>query len=627
MAGTFEEMSIGTKLAVSFAAVLFLTTCLGIISYFTLNGLVNESIPELEIDGKIAVSILQMRRYEKDFLMEDSKSQKFFASGKSQYIDTFEGYYTQAMKNIALLRTIREKKGDKEGAYRVDELKRLLVEYRTKFYAYELKVREKGDAGYGIVAKMAAKRAMLDGNLGAIQDPDANIIYARSELHRAQGIESLYLSKADISLQEPFHSAMDSVMAAIANSAAGKETKDALIFGAKSYAEGFDEVAAIDRQIGLNLYDGMIREYKVPVHSIDPLIEKDMQEVWDSIDRSSRAATYTVLFSALALLGLIIVLDVLILGSITRSLARTAGRVESASHQMFATADGVNTATMSVNRTMQEISRGTEGQSRELLESSRLMHDANTTTKDMAANIENITAEAQGVAQRAQEGGESAQRARQSLGEISSSIGESALSIKELQKVSVEIGDMSDTINELAEQTNMLALNAAIEASRAGDAGKGFTVVSDEVRKLADQSSDATEQIKKLLRQVQATADGAAQTIDRGTKRIDAGRVIVGEALESLQSINSSVKQISAKISTLGTAAQENALKIDKCTANISEVAAIAERTAVGSEEVCASSEHMAQAMKDVVVSAKQLEDEVRALQRLLGTTGRGNGR
>lgn len=238
------------------------------------------------------------------------------------------------------------------------------------------------------------------------------------------------------------------------------------------------------------------------------------------------------------------------------------------------------------------------------------------------------------------------QRSIEGLNSIQSAVSDTAEKISELGKQSQQIGEIVEVIDDIAEQTNLLALNAAIEAARAGEQGKGFAVVADEVRKLAERSGKATKEIAALIASIQSGTGKAVNSMALGTQEVDRGVSVVNEAGEALGAILRVVEKVRtevgavvqavdqiandidevskatetvAAISEQNTAAtQEMAAGSDEVSASIANIAAIAQESAAATEEVSASTEEMNASTEQIAASAQALSMMAQQLQEVI---------
>jgi len=180
-----------------------------------------------------------------------------------------------------------------------------------------------------------------------------------------------------------------------------------------------------------------------------------------------------------------------------------------------------------------------------------------------------------------------------SIQRLAAEIDQSVEVINQLAADSASISRVLDVIKGIAEQTNLLALNAAIEAARAGEAGRGFAVVADEVRSLAQRTAESTEQIHGLIAKLQQTAEGAVSAMEVGRRQADEGVERVLLADQALSGISDSVANIADMANQIAAAAEEQSAVAEEINRNIATIAQLADQTSDEAQRTAQLSEEL----------------------------------
>ena len=222
---------------------------------------------------------------------------------------------------------------------------------------------------------------------------------------------------------------------------------------------------------------------------------------------------------------------------------------------------------------------------------------------------------AKSVEQIAGEGKSAVEGAVEQMSAIAESTAASAEVIRKLADRSAEIGNISSTIAGIAEQTNLLALNAAIEAARAGEAGKGFAVVADEVRKLAEGSNIAAQKIAELITKVNEDTENAVLEMQKGTADVESGKTVVAAAGSSFENITAAVSDLTNHAEDILADAQKASQRIDKLVASMDELDQSSKDVSAETESVSAATEEQSASIDEVATASKKLSELAEELQ------------
>ena len=222
------------------------------------------------------------------------------------------------------------------------------------------------------------------------------------------------------------------------------------------------------------------------------------------------------------------------------------------------------------------------------------MEEMSATVIEVAKNSQQASESARSAHETAARGGDVVGQAIEAMKEVAESTTVSAVTVKSLGKRSEDIGSIVSVINEIADQTNLLALNAAIEAARAGEQGRGFAVVADEVRRLAERTSKATKEISGMITAIQEETGKAVGAMNSGVSRVENGVKLANQAGEALHQIVSGVENVSEMIGQIATSAEEQSATTDEITQSMDSIAGVAVANVGSIAEVSHATEDLA---------------------------------
>jgi methyl-accepting chemotaxis protein len=207
------------------------------------------------------------------------------------------------------------------------------------------------------------------------------------------------------------------------------------------------------------------------------------------------------------------------------------------------------------------------------------------TSGDIAHNCQMAAEGAQRATQAASDGAGVVERTVAVMGQIALKVQESAKTVESLGAKSDQIGAIIGTIEDIADQTNLLALNAAIEAARAGEQGRGFAVVADEVRDLAVRTTRSTQEIGEMIKTIQKETKGAVAVMEQGVKQVKSGTVEAAKSGEALQDIQAHVNDVALQVNQIATAAEEQTATTREISSNMLQITEVVQQTSRGAHE------------------------------------------
>ena len=295
------------------------------------------------------------------------------------------------------------------------------------------------------------------------------------------------------------------------------------------------------------------------------------------------------------------------LREIVTDVRETSSLVSSTSDNLASISEEMNATTEEVSTAIQKIAAGAQRQAERIKEVVKIVGDQLTSVEQVVSSSESAADASTKASEVAQKGGDSAQIALQKMREIQAVVDGATEIVRKLGERTKEIHQIVNVITNIAQQTNLLALNAAIEAARAGEHGRGFAVVADEVRKLAEGSGRAAAQISVLVDQIDMETRKAVDQMESGAKDVSTGATVIDSALASLEDIAATIEETAAMVQEITAATEEQKASAEKIVKAVDEVAKVAEDTSAASEQTAISTESLTASMQEMTSSAQEL--------------------
>jgi len=265
----------------------------------------------------------------------------------------------------------------------------------------------------------------------------------------------------------------------------------------------------------------------------------------------------------------------------------------------------VASASEELSAQIDESSRGSEQQSRRVSETATAMEEMNATVLEVAKNASQAAHTAIEAKHKAEDGASIVKQVVRGISQVQAEALNMKTDMTDLGRQAQGIGQIMSVISDIADQTNLLALNAAIEAARAGEAGRGFAVVADEVRKLAEKTMSATKQVGDAIRGIQDGTQKNVVNVDNAVRKIDEATSLAGKSGEALGEIVSLVELTTDQVNSIATASEQQSAASEQISRSIEDVNRISSETA--------------DAMRQSALAVGELSDQALALKGLVG--------
>ncbi|WP_394129072.1 methyl-accepting chemotaxis protein [Shewanella maritima] len=455
--------------------------------------------------------------------------------------------------------------------------------------------------------------------------------------------EKDFMLRRDAKYVDRFNNNIDGLQQAIVNSELPRHVISELQQKVAQYQKDFNSLVEKETQLGLTENDGKLGELRTAIYRTDADIEIIREQTLSEIEDAERNST---------IMGIVIFIIISIpMGIFTfyiiRSIIRPVEEITAVISQIESTKNlslrcdesgkdelssiardlnmmlssfqgliiQVNESVSAMHHSSHELSKNattaSEGVFRQLNETSMVataVTEMGATIDEIAKNTELAASKASQAHDNADHGQRGVEQTISKIGQLANQLNDSSQVVAELEKDSETIGSVLDVIRGIAEQTNLLALNAAIEAARAGEQGRGFAVVADEVRSLAMRTQESTEEISGIISNLQARTHSIVQLMDTSKTQGSESAEQAAQAGTLLAQINDDVTNIMDMNTQIAAAIEEQSMVAAEVNKNVVVISDIAEETSQAAEENAAASEDMrqrAQVLSDAVSQFK----------------------
>lgn len=281
------------------------------------------------------------------------------------------------------------------------------------------------------------------------------------------------------------------------------------------------------------------------------------------------------------------------IGKLFAGFNKAVGNVGNLLSQVDEAVQATASASSEISSSSEEMAAGAQEQSSQTTEVAGAVEQMTKTIMETTKNASSASEAAKNSGVIAKEGGKVVSETIEGMNRVAEVVKKSAETVQALGKSSDQIGEIVQVIDDIADQTNLLALNAAIEAARAGEQGRGFAVVADEVRKLAERTTKATKEIAAMIKQIQKDTEGAVVSMKLGTEEVEKGKALADKAGQSLKQIITGAEEVVDMVTQVAAASEEQSSAAEQISKNVEGISNVTRESAAGVQQIAHASEDL----------------------------------
>jgi methyl-accepting chemotaxis protein len=281
------------------------------------------------------------------------------------------------------------------------------------------------------------------------------------------------------------------------------------------------------------------------------------------------------------------------IGHLTASFERMVASLRQMISQVGEVSSALASASIEISSSTEQMAAGSHEQASQAGEVASAVEEMTKTIVENSRNASSTAETARKAKDAAEQGENVVEETVVGMKRIAEVVNKSAETVRTLGKSSDQIGEIIGVIDDIADQTNLLALNAAIEAARAGEQGRGFAVVADEVRKLAERTTKATKEIAGMIKTIQVDTTGAVASMEEGTREVNKGIKLADRAGASLREIVDMIQNLTDMVAQIAAASEEQSSASEQISKNVEAISTVTGETASGTQQVARAAEDL----------------------------------